>query len=201
MDPDLPRIHKMEPASESLDNGFLDGPKQGGCHCRISTRQQRCLLKLVCMEDPVNGVVSLEFIGPCHVDAYLRLISAESGPDLSSALAEGDGRTPGGPHQEMGLPERAADHLKGERSPVGGMTVFPERTFHRCKMTPQDGDETVSGPASLSGCSRSRGGGDVMRQGRIQDGSPLMSERYGMGGYPLAILYHIHSLFPWVRSF
>jgi hypothetical protein len=46
------------------------------------------------MEDPVKGVLSLEFIGPCHVNAYIRLIYTESSPDFSSALAEGDGRTP-----------------------------------------------------------------------------------------------------------
>jgi hypothetical protein len=52
------------------------------------------MLKLLCMEDPVKGVFSLEFIGPCHIDADIRLISTESGPNFSSPLAEGDGRTP-----------------------------------------------------------------------------------------------------------
>jgi hypothetical protein len=52
------------------------------------------MLKLLWMEDPVKGVFSLEFIGPCHIDADIRLISTESGPDFSSTLAEGDGRTP-----------------------------------------------------------------------------------------------------------
>jgi hypothetical protein len=52
------------------------------------------MLKLLCMEDPVKGVFSLEFIGPCHIDADIRLISTESGPNSSSPLSEGDGRTP-----------------------------------------------------------------------------------------------------------
>ena len=46
------------------------------------------MLKLFWMEDPVEGVSSLKFIGPCHIDADIRFISAESGPYFSSALAK-----------------------------------------------------------------------------------------------------------------
>jgi hypothetical protein len=46
------------------------------------------MLKLLLMEDPVKGVFSLEFIGSCHINAYIRLISTESGPDSSSILAK-----------------------------------------------------------------------------------------------------------------
>jgi hypothetical protein len=77
------------------------------------------MLKLLCMEDPVKGVFPLEFIGPCHIDADIRLISAESGPDFSSTLAEGDGRTPIVSQQEMGPAKQAADHLNGESRSVG----------------------------------------------------------------------------------
>jgi hypothetical protein len=52
------------------------------------------MLKLLCMEDPVKGVCSLEFIGPCHIDADTGLICTESGPEFSSTVAEGDGRPP-----------------------------------------------------------------------------------------------------------
>src|SRR5512135_2177838 len=173
----------MEPASEGLDNAFLDGPKQGGRLRYISTRQHRCMLKLLYMEDAVKGVFSPEFIGPRHIDANLRLISTEGGPDFSSTLAEGDGRTPIFSQQEIGPPERAADHLNWESSFVGGMVVVPGRTFHRRKMIPQDGDETVlvSCPIRSASC---EGFGDTCPawQGRIEDGSPSMNESYGMGG-------------------
>jgi hypothetical protein len=111
------------------------------------------MLKLLCMEGPVKGVFSLEFIGPCHIDADLRLISTESGPDFSSTLAERDGRTPIFSQQEMGPPERAADHLNWESSSVGRLKAFPKRTFHRHKMIPQDGDQAVLVPCPV--CSTS----------------------------------------------
>jgi len=104
------------------------------------------MLKLLCMEDPVKGVFSLEFIGPCHIDADIRLISTESSPDFSSTLAEGDGRTPIFSQQEMGLAKQAAGHLNWESSSVGGLTAFPKRTFHSHKVIPQGGDETVLVP-------------------------------------------------------
>jgi hypothetical protein len=46
------------------------------------------MLKLLWMEYPIKGVFSLEFIGPCHIDADIRLIVTESDPDFSSALAK-----------------------------------------------------------------------------------------------------------------
>jgi hypothetical protein len=52
------------------------------------------MLKLVRMEDPMKGVFSVEFIGPCHIHADIRFISTESSPDFSPTPAEGDGRTP-----------------------------------------------------------------------------------------------------------
>jgi hypothetical protein len=66
------------------------------------------MFKLFRMEDPVKRVFSSEFIGPCHINAYIGRISGESGPDFSSPLAEGDGRTPIFSQQEMGSAERAA---------------------------------------------------------------------------------------------
>jgi hypothetical protein len=98
------------------------------------------MVKLLCMEDPVKGVFSLEFIGPCHIDADIRLIPTESGPDVSSTLAEGDGRTSISTQQEMGPPERATDNLNWESSTVGGLRAFPKRTFRCHKVIPQDGD-------------------------------------------------------------
>jgi hypothetical protein len=104
------------------------------------------MFKLFRMEDPVKGVFSLEFIGPCHIDANIKLISAKSGPDFSSTLAEGDGRTPISSHQEMGPPERATDHLNPESSSVGGLTAFPKRAFHSHDVLPQGGDEALLVP-------------------------------------------------------
>ena len=71
------------------------------------------------MEDPVKGVFSLEFIGPCHINAYIKLISTKGSPDFSSTLAEGDGQTPIFSQQEIGPAKRAADHLNWEASSVG----------------------------------------------------------------------------------
>ena len=120
------------------------------------------MVKLFRMEDPVKGVFSLEFIGPCHINADIGLISAESGPDFSSTLAEGDGRTPIFSHQEMGPAKRAADHLNRERRSVGRLQCFQRGLSMRRKvMIPQGGDEAVPGffsvrPLSL-GVSLSRG--------------------------------------------
>jgi hypothetical protein len=61
------------------------------------------MLKLLCMEDPVKGVFISEFIGPCHIDADIKLVPTEGGPDFPSPLAEGDGGTPICTQPEMGL--------------------------------------------------------------------------------------------------
>jgi hypothetical protein len=71
------------------------------------------------MEDPVKGVFSLEFIGSCHIDADIRLISTESSPCFSSTVAEGDGRTPIFSQQEMWSAKQVADHLNWESSSIG----------------------------------------------------------------------------------
>jgi hypothetical protein len=71
------------------------------------------------MEDTMKWVFSVEFIGPCRINADIRLISGESGPDFSSTLAEGDGRTPVFSQPEMGPAKQVADHLNGESSSVG----------------------------------------------------------------------------------
>jgi hypothetical protein len=115
----------MECASQGLDDGFLDGPEQGRCLFQISARQLQGMLKLLWMEDPVEGVFSLEFIAPCRIDADIGLICTESGPEVSSTLAEGDGRTLAFAQQEMGPAKRAADHLNGESSSAGGLAAFP----------------------------------------------------------------------------
>ena len=150
------------------------------------------------MEDTVKGVISLEFsfefIWPCHINADIRLISTESGPDFSSTLAEGDGRTPIFSQQEMGPPQRAADHLNWESSSVGGLRAFPKRTFHRHKMIPQDGDQAVLVSCPVRSASFEGFGGTwPIGQGRIEDGSPSMNETHNMDGYSWAILCHIHS--------
>jgi hypothetical protein len=138
------------------------------------------MLKLFRMEDPVKGVFSLEFIGPCDIDANIRLIAAERGPDFSSTLAEGDGRTPISSQQEMGPAERAAYHLNWENSSVGGSTGFPKRSFHRHKVIPQGGDEALLvhcpvRPTFVEGLVGTW-------HGCIEDGSPSMNETHGMNG-------------------
>ncbi len=85
---DLPRSHKVKPASQGLYNSLLDGPEQGCCLCHISPRQPHCMLQLLVMEDPVQGVFSPEFLKRCRIDADIGLIPAKGGPDFPSTLAE-----------------------------------------------------------------------------------------------------------------
>ena len=143
IDGDLLGIHEMESTSQGLDNGFLDRPEKGRCLFQISTRQPQGMLKLLWIEDPVKGVFALEFIGPCRIDADIRLISTESSPDFSSTVAEGDGGTPIFSQQEMGPAKRAVDHLNWDSSVVGGLGAFPKRIFYRQKVIAQGGDEAV----------------------------------------------------------
>jgi hypothetical protein len=138
------------------------------------------MLKLLRMEDPVKGVCSLKFICPCHIDADTGLIPTESGPDFSSTLAEGDSRTRLFSQQEMGPAKQAAYHLNRENSSVGRLAASPKRTVRRRNMIPQEGEEAVFlpcpvRPTPLEGFSGTR-------RGRIEDGSPSVSETHGVNG-------------------
>ena len=146
----------MESTSQCLDDGFLDGPEQGRCLFPISARQTQGMFKLFRMEDPLNGVCSLEFIAPCRIDADIGLIATESGPDSSSTLAERDGRPPIFSHQEPGPAERSAHHPNRGINPGGRWTAVPERMFHRCQVIPEGGDEVVLGFLSVRNLSRCR---------------------------------------------
>jgi hypothetical protein len=140
------------------------------------------MLKLLCMEDPVQGVFSLEFIGPCHINADIRLISTESSPDFSSTLAEGDGRTPIFSQQEVGPAKQVPYHPNWESSSAGGLTTFPKRTFHRHKVIPQGGDEAVLVPCLVRTTPFAGFGGTwPIWQGCIEDGSPSIDQRVTSG--------------------
>jgi len=138
------------------------------------------MVKLFRMEDPVKGVVSLEFIGPCHIDADVGLISRERGPDISTTLAEGDGRTPRFSHQKLGSAKLAGYHLNREISFVGSMTAFPERTSPSHKVIPQGGDEAKLGFFSVRPMSFGGFGGKW--HGCIEDGPSSMNEAHGLNG-------------------
>src|SRR4030042_2707010 len=148
------------------------------------------MLKFLWMEDPVQGVFSVEFIGTCHINADIRLISTESRPDFSSTLAEGDGRTAIFSQQKGGLAKQAADHLNGKRSSVRWMTVFPKRTFHHPQAIQQAGDEAVLVPCLVRLASIEGFGGTW--HGCTEDGAPLMNETRNMDSYFLAIPCHIY---------
>jgi hypothetical protein len=101
------------------------------------------MVQLMSMEDPVHGVFSLEFIGFGHIDANIRLISTEGGPDFSTTLAAGDGRAPIFSQLEKGPAQRVVDHLDRDSRAVGGLIAFPRRTFscHHChQVIPQAGN-------------------------------------------------------------
>jgi hypothetical protein len=146
------------------------------------------------MEDPVKGVSSPEFIGPCHINADIALVATESRPDLPSTLAERDGRAPNFSQQETGPAEQAVDQLDGESVSVGKSTAFPKRSFHRHKVLPQGGDEAVLVlcPVRTTPIEAVVG----TRQGCIEDGAPSVNGTHGMDHYFVVILFHIHSHLP-----
>jgi hypothetical protein len=123
----------------------------------------------------------LEFIGPCHIDADIRLIFTESSPDFSSTLAEGEGRTPILSQQELGLAKRAVYHLNRESSSAGGVIAFPKRRFHRHKVIPQGGDEALPVPCCPVRTTSFEGFCGTWH-GRIENRSHSMNETHGMNG-------------------
>jgi len=149
------------------------------------------MLQLLVMKDPVYGVLALEFIGRCHIDANIGLVPTKSGPDFPSTLAEGDGPALIFSQQETGPAEPVADHMNWESSSIGRMPVFPEGTFQRHSVIQQDGDQDILvscpvRPASFEGFA-------ITWQGCIECRSPSMIKTHGMDAYALAILRHIHS--------
>jgi hypothetical protein len=132
------------------------------------------------MEDPVKGVFAWEFIAPCRIDADIRLIPTESSPDFSSTFAEGDGRTPAFPQQEMGPAKPSADHPNRESGSVGGLKAFPKRTFHNRKVIPQGRGEAVLFPCPVRPLPFEVFAGTG--QGCIEDGSSSLNETHGLNG-------------------
>ena len=106
---DVPRVHKMKGAAQGLGDGFLDRPEQRRGLGRVSTRQLQGLVKLLYVEDPVHGVAFLEFGASGHIDADIRLVATEGGPDFFARRAERDGRAPVFSQQEMGPAQRIVD--------------------------------------------------------------------------------------------
>lgn len=188
----LPRSHKVERATQSLDHRFLDGPEQGRCLGRISPRQPQGMVQFLVMKNPVRGVFSLEFIGRCHIDADIGRIPAKSGPNFPSTLAEGDGRAPNFSQQELGPAQRAVGYVHGESSPVAQMLALPKGICHRHKVIQQDGDQVLLvccpvRPASVADFA-------ITWQRCIECRPPSMIEIRGMDGYVLAFLGHSYSL-------
>src|SRR5512143_2182166 len=160
----------MECTSKGLNKCFLDRPEQGRCIFHISSSQPQGMLKFMQMEDPVKWVIFFEFIGPCHINADIRVISTKSSPELSSTCTEGDGRTMIFSQQEIGPPERAVDHMNRKSISIGGLITFPKMTFHRHKMIPKDGDQAVLIPCPVCPASFEGFGGTwPTGQGRIEN--------------------------------
>jgi hypothetical protein len=132
----------------------------------------------------------MEFIGRCHINADIGIIPTKSGPDFASTLAEGDGRDPIFPQQEIRFSERAVDYVNWESGSIERMPAFPEGTFHRHNVIQEDGDQVilVSWPVRPA----SFGDFAITWQGCIECRSPSMIKTHGMDGYALAILFHIH---------
>jgi hypothetical protein len=133
----------MEGTSQGFDCSFLDRPEQGSGRCQIAARQLRGMVKLCWQEDPVQGVFSLKFIGPCHVDADVSPISTKGGPDLSATLAEGDGRSWVFAQQELWPAQQTTYQPYRQCLYGGGLTALPTRISRERKVIPQGGDEAV----------------------------------------------------------
>ena len=194
---DLPRVYKVEGAAQGLDHGFFDGPEQGRGPGQISTRQPQGMVQLRSMEDPVYGVFSLEFSGCGHIDADIRPIPTEGGPDFSTPLATGDGRAPIFTQPELGPAQLVVDHLDRDRGAVGGLTALPQRTFLVPSVPP--GASTgwkLSAAALRPHSSGNLGGFGGNWQGGIEDRSPALQEIHGLDSYFLASLCHSHLSFP-----
>ena len=168
----------MECTSQGLDNGFLDRPEQGRCFSQISACQSQSMLKLLRRKDPVKGVFSVKLIGPCHINTDIRLIPGKSSPDFSSALTEGDGRALIFSQKKMGPAKRAANHLNRKSCFVGRLTAFPNRTFHRHKVIPQNREKEALIPCPVR--SASFEGLIGTWHGCIEDGPLSMNETHGM---------------------
>jgi hypothetical protein len=170
----------MKGAPQGLGNGFLDRPEQRRGFGQISARQLQGLVKLLDVEDPVQGVAFLEFGAAGHIDADIRLVATEGGPDFGARLAEGDGRAPVFSQAETGPAQRTVDYLNRECDSVAKMGAFPKRTFLRPQVFPEDGDEpaTVFHPTG-----RACGGG-------IEDDAPARNEPHSLNDYFLAIRCH-----------
>ncbi len=183
---DIPRVHKMKGAAQGLGDGFLDRPEKRGGLGQVSACQLHCLVKLPYVENPVHGVAFLEFGASGHIDADIRLVAAEGGPDFLALRAEGDSRAPMFSHQEMGPAQRVVDQPNRECDPVREMGAFPKKTFLCPKVFPEDGDEppTVFRP---TGCA-SGGGYGVPRHGGIEDDAPARNETHRLNDSFLAIL-------------
>jgi len=183
---DVPRAHQMKGAAQGLGDGFLDGPEKRRGLGQVSACQLQCLMKLLYVEDPVHGVPFPEFGASGHIDADIRRVAAEGGPDFFARHAEGDGRAPVFSHQEMGPAQRIVDQLNRECDPVGEMGAFPKWTFLRPKVLPEDGDEpaTVFGPTGTA----STGGCRAPWHGGIEDDTPARNETHSLNDSSLAIL-------------
>lgn len=185
---DIPRGHKMKGAAQGLGDGFLDRPEKRRGLGQVSARQLPCLVKLLCVEDPVHGVAFLEFGASGHIDADIRLVATEGGPDFFARRAEGDGRAPVFSQQEMGPAQRIVDQLNRECDSVGEMGVFPKRAFLRPKVFPEKGGEPAT-VFRLTG-SASGGGCGVPWHGGIEDDAPARNETHSLNDSFLAILCH-----------
>jgi hypothetical protein len=91
---DVSRVHKMKGEAQALGDGLLDRPEQRRGPSQVSVRQLQCLVELLTMEDPVYGVAFLKLGASGHIDADVRLVATERGPDFFARRAEGDGRAP-----------------------------------------------------------------------------------------------------------
>src|ERR1035437_7672571 len=191
IDAEVSRFHKMKPASQGLDDGLLDGPEQSASALHISSRQPHDIFQFLYIEDSLQGVVAAEFVGACHVDADIRFIPTEGGPDRPSTFAEGDGWPRILPQQETGLAKRVLDQPNWRSRCAGRKVTFPARTVQRHQVLPKDRDQVMPGVFWVRPIHH--GSFAITRQEGIEDRSVPMNGTHGTDSNFVRILCHSHS--------
>jgi hypothetical protein len=95
------------------------------------------MAKLLVMEGSVERIIVREFVRCGRVDADIRSIAAEGGPELPPAFAEGNGRTLAFSQAQLRPAERIMDDSHRQIHAVGHAALCRGNAFYSGKMLPQ----------------------------------------------------------------
>ena len=181
----ISRIHKMKGATQGLDDGFLDGPEECGGAGRVAVCQLQCLAKFWCVENPLCRVAFRKFGAASHINADIRVVASDGGPDFIARSGEGNGRSSMFSKQEIGSAERIGTDLNWVGDAVGKMESFAKKYSLRQKIFPEDGDKPVMDfhAAGHAG----GGGGAVAWCGGVENNATVRNDLHCLNDYFLAI--------------